>query len=364
MNLTGVGFCQRLQTSTMSTCTAPRVRGRHTFAIKDYTFNKGLGVGQFIRSTTFSVGGFEWSIRYYPDGINHKSKQYISLSLELMSTNAQVRAVYAFRLKTLVLVSQWSSVQEPKIFKQEIAKRCVSSIEKFVERGYLEASPYLESDNLVIECSIIILKDPLVTETEATSEIVLPPSEMAKDFEKLLESKQGADITFSVKGEYFLAHRIVLAARSPVFMAELCGQWKEKESLCITVEDMEPTAFKALLQYIYTDNFLPMEEYDDNEKKEIVHHLLQAADRYSIERLKLACESFLCMNLEVRTVTATLALADQHGCNNLKDACLKYIASPDKMEQVMASEEYEGLKRKFPNLLVEILEGVCKFRKI
>ena len=350
----------------MSTCTAPRVCGQHTFTIKDYTFNKGLGVGRFIRSNTFSVGGFEWSIRYYPDGINKQNEQYISLSLELMSKNEQVRAVYAFRLKTTsVLVSQWSCVDEPKIFIPESTRRCVSSKERFVERRYLEASPFLESDHLVIECSIIILKDPLVvSETETTSEIVLPPSELSKDFEKLLESKEGSDVTFSVKGEYFPAHRIVLAARSPVFMAELCGPWREKEELCITVEDMEPTAFKALLQYIYTDNFLPMEDYDDKDKKEIVYHLLRVADRYSIERLKLACESFLCMNLVVETVTATLSLADQHGCNNLKDACLKYIASPDKMEKVMASEQYDGLKRKFPNLLVDILEGVCKFRKI
>ncbi|CAL4997577.1 unnamed protein product [Urochloa decumbens] len=347
----------------MSTCTAPRVCGQHTFTIKDYTFNKGLGVGQFIRSKIFSVGGFEWSIRYYPDGINSKSQQYISLSLELMSKNSKVRAIYAFRLKTMVLVSPWSSVEEPKVFKPEGTKRCVSSIEKFVERGYLEASQFLESDHLVIECSIIILKDPLVSDSDTTSGIVLPPSDLSKDFKKLLESKTGADVTFSVKGEDFPAHRIVLAARSPVFMAELCGPWREKEALCITVEDMEPTAFKALLQYIYTDNFLPLEGCDDNDKKEIVHHLLRAADRYSIERLKLACESFLCMNLDVETVTATLALADQHGCNNLKYACLKYIASPDKMEKVMASEEYDSLKRKFPNLLVEILEVVCKFRK-
>ncbi|KAF8655396.1 hypothetical protein HU200_061137 [Digitaria exilis] len=348
----------------MSTCTTPRVCGQHTFTIKDYTFSKGLGVGKFVRSMTFSIGGFEWSIRYYPDGINAKYQQYISLSLELMSTATQVRAIYAFRLKNTVHQSEWSSVEEPTVFNSESIRRRISNMEKFLERSHLEESSFLESDNLVIECSIIILKKHLVSDAETTSETVLPPSELSKDFEKLLESKQGSDVTFSVKGESFLAHRIVLAARSPVFMAELCGPWKEKEALCITVEDMEPNAFKALLQYIYTDRFLPSEEYDDNDKRDIVHHLLQAADRYSIEKLKLACENFLCKNLDVETVTATLALADQHGCNNLKDACLRYIASPDKMEKVMATEEYGSIKRKFPNLLVEILEGVCKFRKI
>jgi len=198
----------------------------------DYTLNKGLGVGQFIRSKTFSVDGFDWSIKYYPDGINRKWQQYISVSLELMSPNAQVRAMYSFRLKGDDVLSEWLGFEEPTTFNSESIRKRVSSLETFVERGMLEASAFVLYDCLVIECKIIILKDPLVSETGATSATQLPPSDLSKDFEKLLESKEEADVTFSVKGEYFLAYKIVLAARSPVFMAELCGPWREKEALC------------------------------------------------------------------------------------------------------------------------------------
>ncbi|GJN39073.1 hypothetical protein PR202_gb28167 [Eleusine coracana subsp. coracana] len=47
------------------------------------------------------------------------------------------------------------------------------------------------------------------------------------------------------------AHRCVLAARSPVFMAELLGDMRETAAREVEVEDV----FRALVQFIYTDAF-------------------------------------------------------------------------------------------------------------
>lgn len=43
-------------------------------------------------------------------------------------------------------------------------------------------------------------------------------------------------------------------------------------------------------------------------------HLLEAADRYGMHRLKLICEDRLCQYIDVNTVATTLALAEQHHC--------------------------------------------------
>lgn len=79
-------------------------------------------------------------------------------------------------------------------------------------------------------------------ETEAASPMVaVPTSDLHRDLGNLLESTQGADVTFQVSGETFKAHRYVLAFRSPVFRAELLGPMKEgtdKES-AVHVDDME-----------------------------------------------------------------------------------------------------------------------------
>jgi speckle-type POZ protein len=62
-----------------------------------------------------------------------------------------------------------------------------------------------------------------------------------------------------------------------------------------------------------------MEYLDLDEKKEMVKHLLVAADRYALERLKMICEGILCKSLDVESVATMLALADQHQCSRLRD---------------------------------------------
>lgn len=57
---------------------------------------------------------------------------------------------------------------------------------------------------------------------------------------------------------------------------------------------------------------LPFNNFDDEDIEEIVRHLLEAADQYAIEKLKLICEAILYRCLDVQTVVTTYALADQH----------------------------------------------------
>ena len=64
-------------------------------------------------------------------------------------------------------------------------------------------------------------------------------SGLPADLGRLLETKQGAEVDFEVCGKVFAAHKLVLAARSSVF---------------IRICDMHPDAFEALLHYLYTDS--------------------------------------------------------------------------------------------------------------
>jgi speckle-type POZ protein len=88
-------------------------------------------------------------------------------------------------------------------------------------------------------------------------------------------------VTFSVAGELFRAHRCVLAARSPVFQAELFGPVKEQATHTrpIRIDDTEPAIFEALLHFIYTDSC-------NAGGNVAMQHLLVAADRYGLDRLK------------------------------------------------------------------------------
>lgn len=63
----------------------------------------------------------------------------------------------------------------------------------------------------------------------------------------------------------------------------------------------------------------------------MVQHLLAAADRYGLERLKLLCEGKLCQEITADTVASTMTLAEQHQCAHLKSVCLKFTAARENL---------------------------------
>jgi speckle-type POZ protein len=234
----------------------------------------------------------------------------------------------------------------------------------FIKKTELEASPYMRDDSIVIECDVTVVtnKRPRLDQgNQATMdfELEVPPSDLSDNLGKLLEEKKGSDVTFEVGGEVFPAHRAVLAMRSPVFDAELFGPMEEKTSQLITVQDMNPDVFRALLHFIYTDSMPDMEGFDDDDSKEMIKHLIIAADRYAMGRLKRICEGILCKSLDAQNVATIHALADQHHCSNLKNACIEFIASSE-IDKVVSSQEYVDLKKSSPTLLVHMLENVTR----
>ncbi|CAM0903846.1 unnamed protein product [Alopecurus aequalis] len=350
-----------------SRCIPATERATLAFEIVGYSLHKGMGTGKFIHSTPASVGGYQWCIRYYPDGANEEVKDYVSVYIELLGNGPKVRALYDLRLVNQISglsSSVWSHLEFPRVFDplNTIQNPRAWGINIFKKRSELEQSAYLRDDRLVIECDLTVVKEPLVAET--TVEVQIPPSDLSDSFGKLLETAEEADVTFNVKRKIFRAHKIVLAARSPVFKAELYGPMRDKLRQSITVKDMQPAVFKALLHFIYTDSLPSMDDLDGDENKEMVKHLLVAADRYAMERMKTECEGILSKSLDVETVATTLALADQHHCSRLKDACVEYIMSSNRMDDVMTSQGYVHLKRSCPAVLLDVMERATKSRKI
>ena len=94
-------------------------------------------------------------------------------------------------------------------------------------------------------------------------------------------------------------------------------------------------ALQALLHFIYWDVLPDLNELTGLDSKWastlISQHLLAAADRYGLERLRLLCEANLCEDVAINTVATTLALAEQHHCFQLKSVCLKFVAMPENL---------------------------------
>ncbi|KAL6843197.1 hypothetical protein ACP4OV_026910 [Aristida adscensionis] len=354
---------------TVSRCTTEAARGTHSFEVVGYSLKKGIGVGNFIRSGVFSVGGYDWEIRFYPDGASERTKDhYASVYLNLVTEGAEVRALYGLRLRNQLHGQPdfVSSETTPRLFNSSQDSAFAPLTSKFIARSTLELgyAGYVVDDCLTIECTVTVIEHPpQVSKTMGGFSIEVPPSELAENLGTLLTEEETADITFVVEGATFHAHKIVLAMRSPVFKAELYGQMKERTEQVVAIEDMQPLVFKALLNFIYTDLVPEWDDLNDDEYGEMVRHLLVAADRYAIDRLKLMCASLLVDHLDVDNVATTLALADQHDCQSLKDVCIEFMASSDELDAVVETQGYEHLKRTCPSVLVDVLERTTKIRK-
>jgi speckle-type POZ protein len=150
-----------------------------------------------------------------------------------------------------------------------------------------------------------------------------------------------------------------------VFKAQLFGAMKEAQQggdgarCVIKVDDMDPAAFEGLLHYIYTDSLA-----DDCTAGRVVaaQHLLMAADRYGLDRLRVLCEERLCGWIDVQSVATTLALAERHQCVKLREACLRFLSWPDMLRAAMKTEGFGHLILSYPSVARDILDKVVSAR--
>ncbi|CAL5007414.1 unnamed protein product [Urochloa decumbens] len=314
-----------------------------------HTLHKSLGAGSYIQSAAFSVGGHDWCVVYYPDGESAEgSGDNTSVFLKRVgktTTVTQVRATYGFRL----LIPPFPDTMAPTAYPPP----------------FPTVSRVTANFNGVNSCWGLKKQTNVATSvSEKIQDQRAAFGPVGKSW-KIAGDRGGADVAFKVGEEIFRAHKIVLGARSPVFKAELYGPLGEKDREYITIEDMQPAIFKALLHFMYKDSLPEVGNLGVDEREEMAKHMLVAADRYGVDRLKVVCEGLLLeRRLDVNNVAATLALADQYHCSRLRDSCIEFINSLSRTEDLQASQGYGHLKRECPDIIVEIWEKGTKSRKI
>lgn len=238
--------------SSASTIAADKVSGSHVLTISDYFKTMGLGVGKYITSAAFLVGGHTWSIRYYPDGYNSSSEDYISFFLEPIDYVGNMFAHFRFCLLgqfhvPVPIPSFWAGMHSNTFSSTAHEQRGCPC---FVRRKELQNSPHLEDNTFRIRCESAVT---MVKVHAVVPFLASPSQDLHRHLGDLLESKVGADMTFIVGGKLFTAHRIVLAVRSPVFVAQFFGPMKENEAgaepgikyrgLCVRLELVNHTKF-------------------------------------------------------------------------------------------------------------------------
>lgn len=99
------------------------------------------------------------------------------------------------------------------------------------------------------------------------------PGSLQEDFQKLLTSRNLADVTFTVEGETIQCHKCIVAIRCP----KLAPLLEKQDS--IEISDISAEDFKGLLQFMYTDKIQTKHATFQD-----MLSLYRAATAYSMER--------------------------------------------------------------------------------
>jgi N-acetylneuraminic acid mutarotase len=142
---------------------------------------------------------------------------------------------------------------------------------------------------------------------------LLPPSTLRKDLKCMLNDELFADITFVLEESIKIrAHRSILSSRCDVFKSMFLSSMQEGSKDEIEIKDTNAEVFKAIINYIYTDDV----EFDD---LSMVANILVESNKYNLIRLKKICEWELTKIIDHDNVIDLLHLSDIHDASELRN---------------------------------------------
>ncbi|GJN36678.1 hypothetical protein PR202_gb25561 [Eleusine coracana subsp. coracana] len=175
--------------TTVSICNPETDHGKHVFEIYGYSEYRIMCDGEYIRSGAFSVGGFDWAIRFYPDGwCNYGNIWCSPICLELLSNNSKLQASCE-----LSLVDQTTGLPLVKKIGLTRFDSCSDRDNLarwhyiFSTKSEFDKSPYLQDDHLTIQCTVNVRK-PRVSATEFLNRVEAPLSNITQQLGKLLDT--------------------------------------------------------------------------------------------------------------------------------------------------------------------------------
>jgi len=137
----------------------------------------------------------------------------------------------------------------PQIIEFSSILLCFRGYKRFFRRTALEASDFLKDDCLKINCTVGVVVSTI--DYSRPHSIHVPDSDIGYDFGSLLDSQEGVDVILNVGGERFHAHKLVLAARSPVFNSLFFYDESDGEKSEVTETD----ELKSSLLMIWSQRF-------------------------------------------------------------------------------------------------------------
>ncbi|XP_065202998.1 RCC1 and BTB domain-containing protein 1-like isoform X2 [Planococcus citri] len=175
----------------------------------------------------------------------------------------------------------------------------------------------------------------------------LTKAKIYKHIKNAFEDEATSDLTILVEGKEIKVHKAVLRIRSNYFKNMLKQGWKENEDEVLEIKESTYIAYKALIEYFYTD--------DLNVPFSFAFELLDLARVYCEEELREMCEKVIKNNISIDNVASSYATAKSMRVDDLKTFCMEFMMN--NFSNVVISEDFARL-----NLLTvrEILNAASR----
>ncbi|XP_057318658.1 speckle-type POZ protein B-like [Microplitis mediator] len=301
-----------------------------------------------LNSPTFTYLCHETEHSWYLQLRLLEEKEWISLYLHRHGGKDRVRIRYSLFLL--------NNKNEKKSLSFSYANRDVNSNAGFPK--FLEIKQLLENEDdfllnntftVCIELTVYDDYESFLTKIPLET----PQRKITDDLKELYDSKMNSDVILVVGNVKFKAHKTILSARSPVFLAMFTHEMKEKKDSEVAIPDIDPGTFNKMLEFIYTDKINELDTY--------AAYLLEAADKYQLLNLKSLCEESLSKSASIDSAIKLMILADMHNANHLFEHVLELIIK--NIEDVIKTPEYKALEKSKPFLLSKLIEKLATSMK-
>ncbi len=160
------------------------------------------------------------------------------------------------------------------------------------------------------------------------------------------------------------SHIAIVASRSPWLRArirEAIAKASEaensSENVLVHLPEADPTAFRLVLEYIYSDKIDPTmrsgkRSGDTSASNEVIMQVYTLSVAFKMAKLEKLCVRYLESSVSLKNVLTSLQNASRLKLQPIKEYCLRFIIKESNYNMVINSSEFETLDQP---LMVEII---------
>ncbi|CAG8573567.1 8508_t:CDS:2, partial [Funneliformis mosseae] len=317
--------------------------------------------GQSGKSTNINVvhennshnnSGYLWRLKMFPNGVDKKSNDYISLYLEAIQTHYEKQNSITGRHKKfrLALYRVDSNIQTTKQRPILVIDRHTLET-KFEFNGVhadygfariIALKELFPNDTTLTEVDLLVrtqIFEDTITPGEGSSSMDIVSNISLMPFERYFGEERFCDVEFVFDcGSSMKAHRVILAARSMYFERMLGGEWMENHMKTIAIRDMPFDAFRCIVHHLYTGKL------EEGLTFELLRDIYSKADMLSLEQLGQMAAKRMVNLMTHDNWDQVLMLGWKFYDDRLKDAGQEFavkhwnvIKDSENMKQVLAS---------------------------